>query len=52
MSVSIRKDLVGHYFLIMSEIMNYGGEGLEIMINRGWMEQPPQSKNRQNFFKT
>jgi hypothetical protein len=46
LSVSMRKDLVAEYSLLMPEIMAYGGEGLNIMIDRGWMEQPPQATDR------
>ncbi len=46
LSVSMRKDLVTEYSLLMPEIMAYGGEGLNIMIDRGWMEQPPQAADR------
>ncbi|HWO96087.1 MAG TPA: DUF3231 family protein [Bacillus sp. (in: firmicutes)] len=52
MSTAMRKDLIVHYSLFIAEIMNYGGEGLEIMINRGWMEQPPQSINRNDLYNT
>lgn len=48
MSTSMRKDLVTHYILLMAEITNYGGDGLELMINRGWMEQPPHAINKMN----
>ncbi|WP_078381715.1 DUF3231 family protein [Sutcliffiella halmapala] len=51
MSISIRKDIAAHYSILMAEIAKYGGEGLEIMINRGWMEQPPQSIDRSNLYK-
>lgn len=46
MSVSMRKDLVAHYISITTDILKYGGEGLSIMVNRGWMEQPPQAFDR------
>jgi hypothetical protein len=46
MSVSMRKDLIAHYTSIIAQIMRYGGEGIKIMINRGWMEQPPQASDR------
>lgn len=46
LSVSMRKDLAAHYSSIMIKIMRYGGEGTKIMINRGWMEQPPQAFDR------
>jgi hypothetical protein len=31
--------------------MKYGSEGLNIMVQRGWMEQPPQSTDRKNLYK-
>lgn len=46
MSVSMRKDLVAHYSRIIAEIMLYGEDGMTIMINRGWMEQPPLAFDR------
>ncbi|MBD1379384.1 DUF3231 family protein [Metabacillus arenae] len=52
MSTAMRKDLVAHYSILIPEIMNYGGEGLEMMINRGWMEQLPQPINRHDLYKT
>lgn len=45
-SVSMRKDLAAHYISIIIEIMKYGEEGLKIMVDRGWMEQPPQAFDR------
>jgi hypothetical protein len=49
---SMRKDLVAKYSLIMAEIMKYGEEGMKLLIDRGWMEQPPQSFDRNAIFKT
>jgi hypothetical protein len=46
MSVSIRKDITTHYVKLIFEVMKYGSEGLDLLIKRGWMEQPPQSINR------
>ncbi|WP_257350502.1 DUF3231 family protein [Pseudalkalibacillus decolorationis] len=46
MSVSMRKDLAVHYSTTIAEVLKYSAEGLEIMIHRGWMEQPPLSPNR------
>lgn len=51
MSTSLRKDLAAHYAIFMAEVANFGGEGLEIMIKRGWMEQPPQSVDRSSYYK-
>jgi hypothetical protein len=49
---SMRKDLIAKYSLITTEIMKYGAEGLKILIERGWMEQPPQSFDRNAIYKT
>jgi hypothetical protein len=38
LSVSMRKDLAAHYTSIIVDILKYGGDGLKIMVNRGWME--------------
>ncbi|MDF2530469.1 MAG: putative sugar isomerase [Clostridia bacterium] len=46
LSVSMRKDLAAHYTSIIVDILKYGGDGLKIMVNRGWMEQPPQAFDR------
>lgn len=46
LSATMRKDLVAKYALLMPEILAYGGEGANIMINRGWLEQPPQAVDR------
>ncbi|MDF2840873.1 MAG: hypothetical protein K0Q99_1645, partial [Clostridia bacterium] len=46
LSASSRKDLAAHYISIIIDILKYGGEGLRIMVNRGWMEQPPQAFDR------
>lgn len=46
MSTSMRKDLNMHYSTIMLDVAKYGEEGLEMLIKRGWMEQPPQSVDR------
>lgn len=51
-SNSMRKDLIAKYSLIITEIMKYGVEGLKILIDRGWMEQPPQSFDRNAIYKT
>ncbi|WP_026575680.1 DUF3231 family protein [Bacillus sp. UNC438CL73TsuS30] len=52
LSVSMRKDLVAHYSLFIAEVMKYGGEGLKLLIERGWMEQPPQPIDRNEFYKS
>lgn len=49
LSTTMRKDLVLQYTLLLTDITSYGGEGIELLINRGWLEQPPQSINRSHL---
>lgn len=51
MSVTNRKDVTAHYPGIIAEIMLFGEDGINIMINRGWVEQPPLAFNRKAFMK-
>ncbi|MBW3113722.1 DUF3231 family protein [Bacillus sp. MCCB 382] len=41
-TMSTRKDLAVHYTLFVTEIMKYGSDGLKLLVERGWMEKPPQ----------
>lgn len=48
---SPRRDIASHYVRFMGEIGNYANDGAEIMITHGWMEQPPQTVDRQKTMK-
>ncbi|MBM7583685.1 hypothetical protein JOC86_000222 [Bacillus pakistanensis] len=50
LSVSMRHDLALKYTLFIGDIMKFGGEGLKLMIQRGWMEQPPESIDRKKLY--
>lgn len=52
MSTSMRKDLIAHYSTLILEVMKYSEEGLEMMINRGWLEQLPQAPDRDKLADT
>lgn len=52
LSVSMRKDLTAQFSLLIVDVMKYGNEGLKLMIERGWMEQPPQPIDRNEFYKS
>lgn len=39
---SMRSDLIAIYTKLGAEVTKYASEGMEIMINNRWMEQPPQ----------
>ncbi|MCM3544504.1 DUF3231 family protein [Priestia megaterium] len=43
---SLRKDLSMKTALIAKDIYFYADEGVKIMINNGWLEEPPQTENR------
>lgn len=46
LSVSMRRDLVANYSKFLTEVMAYGEDGFNIMIDRGWMEKPPGAFQR------
>jgi Protein of unknown function (DUF3231) len=48
-TMSTRKDLAVHYTLFVTEIMKYGADGLKLLVERGWLEQPPQQKRRDDL---
>ncbi|WP_232284413.1 DUF3231 family protein [Bacillus timonensis] len=52
LSVSLRKDLAAQYSLFIVEVMKYGNEGQKLLIERGWMERPPQPIDRNEFYKS
>lgn len=40
---SMRHDLQADYLRLMTEIAKFGMESISIMIEKGWLEQPPQA---------
>ncbi|MGC5326022.1 DUF3231 family protein [Brevibacillus sp. SYSU BS000544] len=46
MSMSPRHDVVEKYARFIVEVGNYVEDGANIMIDHGWLEQPPQAANR------
>jgi len=44
---SLRKDLSGHYTRLVAEVLQYANDGVKLMINNKWMEQPPQNVDRE-----
>lgn len=44
---SLRKDLGGHYTRLVAEILQYANDGVKLMIDNRWMEQPPQNVDRE-----
>jgi hypothetical protein len=43
---SLRKDISGHYTRLLTEILQYAGDGVKLMIENRWLEQPPQNVDR------
>ncbi|WP_085993339.1 DUF3231 family protein [Oceanobacillus senegalensis] len=48
---SPRHDLGLQYSRLTMEIANYADDGTKIMIDHGWMEQPPMATDRKNLAK-
>ncbi|WP_042147401.1 DUF3231 family protein [Paucisalibacillus sp. EB02] len=43
---SMRRDISVHYTRLIAEIMKYAEDGANIMIDNGWLEEPPMAPNR------
>jgi len=50
-STSPRRDLGVHYARLIAELTKYSNDGAEILIDNGWMEQPPMAANRKDLAK-
>jgi hypothetical protein len=46
LGTSPRRDIGLHYNRLMQEVLLFAEDGANIMINNGWMEQPPQASDR------
>jgi len=46
LSLSPRRDLVANYVRLTTEISQYGEDGINIMIENQWLEQPPHATDR------
>jgi hypothetical protein len=51
LSLSLRTDLAAHYQKYLLEILLYAEKGFNIMVNRGWMQAPPQAPDRASLQK-
>jgi hypothetical protein len=51
LSSSMRTDLVGYYQKYILEIMLYAAKGFNILVDRGWMQKPPQAPDRRDLQK-
>jgi hypothetical protein len=43
---NLRKDIAGHYTRLVTEILQYAEDGVKLMIENRWLEQPPQNVDR------
>ena len=48
LSFSPRHDIGAHYTRLIGELLHYSEDGLNIMIDNGWLEQLPLASNRKN----
>lgn len=46
---STRADIAADYFRIGAEVVQYGEDGINILIKNGWMEAPPQVVNHREL---
>jgi len=49
LSVSLRTDLVAYYEKYIIEILLYATKGFKIMVDRGWMQEPPGAPDRRKL---
>lgn len=49
LSTSMRHDLSAQYARLAAEFGHYGDDGMNLMINEGWLEQSPQADNREEL---
>jgi hypothetical protein len=52
LATSTRDDISAHYVRFIAEIADYVKDGANIMIDNGWLEQPPVSIDREALSKT
>ncbi|WP_164670185.1 DUF3231 family protein [Virgibacillus doumboii] len=50
-SSNIRRDIATHYVRLTEEIMLYSEDGANIMIDNGWLEEPPRMVDRDELAK-
>ncbi|WP_035664143.1 DUF3231 family protein [Halalkalibacter akibai] len=48
-AASLRKDIATTYVRLAVEVTSYASDGVNIMIDHSWLEEPPQIINKKNF---
>jgi len=51
MTSSLRHDLIVNYTRLIGEAVDYGEDGINIMIENGWLEEPPRTIDRRELAK-
>lgn len=51
MATCFRKDVTTDYTRLSAEILKYADDGAKLMIDKGWMEEPPQTADREQLAK-
>jgi Protein of unknown function (DUF3231) len=46
LSVTNRRDLAEKYIGLTSELIRFGEDGMNLMIDLGWLEEPPKASDR------
>lgn len=49
LAFSPRHDIAANYARLAAEVGNYSEDGANILIDMGWMEQPPQAADRERL---
>jgi hypothetical protein len=52
LAVCNRRDLATHYIRLIGELLPFAEDGENIMINNGWMEEPPTADDRMALAKS
>ncbi|PLS08611.1 DUF3231 family protein [Neobacillus cucumis] len=49
LSVTARRDLAEKYIILTSDLLRLGEDGMNLMIENGWLEEPPKATNRKEL---
>jgi len=49
LSVTARRDLGEKYMALTSELLRYAEDGANLMIDNGWLEEPPKASDRRKL---
>lgn len=52
LSLAMRADLIAHYSKIIAQVMAYGKDTFDALVERRWLEQPPLTTDRKQLLKS